>query len=246
MYNESKVINPAAMVEDLFYKAVDGEQDLELLETGPGKHTLSYWDRKNQYERIYWFEDTARTLADRIVMDEQVSQLIRKDDLAAFLVQKMDPACIMVMNRFALIWDNEEGKSPVRDNLEKEYNDEYGQFIAQWPILGQLWADRQIPVVNVSAVMDSCLEIYEREDGPFETFFIEALLQTIYHEFRHLFYECNEIIEIGDGTEYPIDEGMEENVEEYANAKAAADLTVFSSLIFYFKILKLRKEREKE
>ena len=115
--------------------------------------------------------------------------------------------------------------------MEDEYGDEYALFVAEDSLLGQLWVDRQIPVINVSAIMDSCMEIHDPVlDGPFGIFFTEALLQTIYHELRHLFYECNELIETG-SREYPADGSMEENVEEYADAQAAGDLVDFFTLI---------------
>lgn len=228
MKESQKTVNPKDNVENLFHAAVAGDEHLEVMDIDG---CLAYYDGCNNYTRVYYYDDTAETVTKRIIMDEQVSQFLDRESLATFLVKKADHNAIMVMEKLAFIWDEDENTSPARKAMEDEYGDEYALFVAEDSLLGQLWVDRQIPVINVSAIMDSCMEIHDPVlDGPFGIFFTEALLQTIYHELRHLFYECNELIETG-SREYPADGGMEENVEEYADAQAAGDLVDFFTLI---------------
>lgn len=226
------MINLRKDVEPLFQKALQGEMALSAANDKEDGSFLSYFDEENGYERIYYLEDTACTLGKRILMDVKVESFLPKEPFARFLIKNIDPNALMVMEKLVLLWDNEEGHSAIRDDLEKEYGDEYAQYIADGDTLGQTWVDRQIPVINVSSIYRACKEIHEeRADGPFLNFFAEGILQTIFHEFRHLFYECNEIVPIGSGIIYPQDGGKEEFVEEYGNSKAHGDLHGFLQII---------------
>ena len=241
MGEAQKIINPRGTMENLFRDAVTGDEHLEAMDIDS---CLAYYDRYDDYMRVYYYDDTAETVAERIIMDEQVRRLLDRQSLAAFLMKKVDCNAIMTMEKLAFIWDKDGTMSPARKAMADEYGDEYALFVAEGSLLGQLWTDRQIPVINVSAIMDSCIEIHDPVlDRSFGLFFTEALLQTIYHELRHLFYECNELIEIGN-REYPADGSTEENVEEYADAEADRDLADFFTLISEKEVNRLRKEKE--
>lgn len=229
------MINPKEHVNRLFQSALEGEKSLSRLETD-GNY-LAYYDEDGYYERHYYYDDTQEFIAGRILMDSKVESFLPKDKFAGFLMLagshmgQAGPDTFMVMEKLALIWDNEEGMSPVRDALEKEYGDEYAQYIAE-DLLGQTWVERQIPVINMTVILESCKEIHMPNlDGPFDTFFLEAVLQTIFHELRHLFYECNEIVPIGKGTPYPQNGGIEDEVEDYGNAMATKMLHEFIDIV---------------
>lgn len=48
---------------------------------------------------------------------------------------------------------------------------------------------------------------------------------------RHLFYECNEIVDIGDGTPYPQSGSLEAEVEEYGNRQAELYIEDFIAML---------------
>lgn len=223
------MVNLKAEVEKLFHEAVKDDQS--ITEINDVDDCLSYYDEENDRYRYYHYNDTPKTVASRIFMDKAVEHIIPKQSFASFLIDKIDPNALMVMEKLVFLWDNEEGRSGVRDMLEDEYGDEYAQYIAE-DFLGQIWIDRQIPVINVSAIVESCNEIWDETfDPPFPLFFAEAVLQTVFHECRHLVYECNEIITIGKDTPYPQNGGTEDNIEEYGNAMAHKHLHDFYRIV---------------
>lgn len=74
-------------------------------------------------------------------------------------------------------------------------------------------------VVHRQTVIINVYEIKEVSDEFCHEDFCLGVLSTIFHELRHLVYECNEILEIGSET-YPEDGYLEDNVEDYGNAYA--------------------------
>lgn len=227
---DMKLLNPKKQVMDLFQKAIKDEKFLTVLEDKG--QCLCYYDEENDYERRYYFDDTIESISNRIFMDSQVVTFLPKDAFAQFLFEKIDPNALMVMEKIVLVWDDEEGMSPIRDALEDEYGDQKAQFMATGDLIGQLWTDRQIPFINVSSIYESCCEIYMEEvDGPFNRFFATIILQTIVHECRHLFYDCNEIVMRGEGTAYPKNGYEEQFVERYGNSYARKNLSTFYEII---------------
>lgn len=202
------------------------------MQTKLDSYAVKEVDEDNGREHIYYFNDTVESITKRLLMDSEVEAFLPVDALDAFLLKTLDPNAMMVMRRMVLLWDNEEGQSRARDALETEYNDEYAQYIATDNLLGQTWVERQIIIINVSAVFDICRELYKADGNmPFTHFFAAALLQTIYHESRHLFYECNEKVPKGPGTKYPENGGEEYLVEEYGNEMAWEHLKAFLRLL---------------
>lgn len=245
----SKVLNPKDHTLRLFSNAlVDitvGGAKVKCLEGG--ENFLAYWveDESEPYERHFYFDDTRQSLEKRILLDSEVESFLPKEALAGFLLSHLDTNAIMVMEKIVLIWEDEDGRSKARDALENEYGDEYAQYVAE-DMLGQTWVDRQILVVNVSKVYESCQNIYDKEldHQTFEEFFAESVLQTMFHESRHLFYECNEIVPIGKGTPYPQNGGLEDEVEEYGNREAERSLEDFLPILKSDCLMKLLEEKE--
>lgn len=241
------MVNQKEHVNKLFQSAMEGEKSLSRLETD-GNY-FAYCDEDGdeygiEYERHYYYDDTVETIASRILMDKQVEAFLPKQQLASLLEELAEADALMVMEKLVFLWEDEEGGSPVRDELEAAYDDEYAQFVAEG-FIGQIWKDRQIPVINVSAIFDECAAFFEPAlDPPFAAYFLEGVLQTMFHEMRHLFYECNEIVSIGEGTPYPQSGGMEDEVEEYGNRKAAMLLGRFLEIVDKDVISRYKEEWE--
>lgn len=239
LYIYPKVINPKQQVTTLLKQAMDGEDHLELLKEN-GK-IVGYWDNKNDYKRIYHYNDTVETVESRILLDEQVSKFVDKKALAVFLLDHLDPNVLMCMEYIAFVYETENEESTARNYLQEGYGDEYAWYIAETGdgLLGQTWVERQVPVINVSNLLESSAEIASHPDEHLsvQEIFAEGLLQTIFHECRHLFYECNELVPIGEGSPYPQNGGWEDEVEDYGNAEACKYLSDFEANLLDNKVL---------
>lgn len=201
-----------------FAKAVEDENNLEILDLED--KALGYFDPDGGYERIYHYEDAPKTIKSRILMDTEVKSIIDLDRLSEFIFQNLDDNSLSVMEHLVFIWDDENKKDQsIRDVLEEEYGDEYAQEIGfNENMIGITWVERQIPIILVKQLLDTSIDIFQTEfDRSLLEIFTEGLCSTIFHECRHLFYECNEIVEIGPGTPYPQSGGLEDNVEDYGN-----------------------------
>lgn len=209
------------------------EDNLEILNTeGENRYGYFITDNLDSRERYFYFPDTKESLEKRILMDEGCQNLLKKDRLVEFLLNHMDENVLMVLNYMAFVWDNNEGEiSKTRVFLEDEYGDEYAREVGM-DFLGMTWVERQVVVINVSSILKSSIEIANEPEEylPLEAIFIEGICQTIFHECRHLFYECNELIPIGQDTEYPWDGGLENEVEEYGNTKSYLYLNEFTKV----------------
>lgn len=253
-YKYPETINPKDVVKTLFTEATKDEESLCPLEEefDNQDNVFGYFDEDNGYLRIYHYEDTVESIEKRILLDEQAERFIDKEALAAFLIKYADPNALMCMEYLAFVYDaNEEEKSSeIRNLLEEEYGDEYAQYIAEDEgQIGCTWVERQIPVINISNMMQSSLNIADSLGDFPEDIFVEGLLSTIFHELRHLFYECNEIVEIGDGTPYPEDGGVEDEVEEYCRNMTDQYLSEFKNTVLDTKALEqviIELEQQKE
>ena len=213
------MVNNKQTVEKLFHDAVFDDDGVECYEADGNR--LGYFVEEYGYERFYYFDETESTLENRIVMDKEVEDFLDKKALSKFLCERLDSNSLMALEKMVFVFDNGEDYSKVRQGLAEEYGDEYALYVSE-DCLGMTWVDRQIVVVNVSELVESSVDIANEPDEMFsaEYIFSEGLLQTIFHECRHLFYECNEIVQTGIGTEYPADGGIERKVEEYGNDMA--------------------------
>lgn len=166
----------------------------------------------SSYFRTYWYPEhfTENSILERMLWDAEVSRHFDIDRIAEMIECTVDRNALAVCNAIAFVWDGADGNSRVRDGLESEYSDEYAQYIGE-DSCGITWVERQVIVINMRVIWEIANEMHQ-------TGFELALgvMSTIYHEFRHLLYECNELI----GDSYPEEGRIEENVEEYGNCCA--------------------------
>lgn len=194
---------------------VDDEEIEEFDEQG---ERTWYWDGEEIERIVYYLEtDSVERIRGSIVADEEVKKLIDTDRLADFVWNYIDTNALMVLDGLMLVWDDDKGKSKARDEMEDRTGDEYAQFVGE-DVLGMCWVDKQIVVINIRELMASSEEIAldHYETRSLEEIFQEGLVQTIIHECRHLFYECNEFVQLDDEL-YPKNGGDEWRVEEYGN-----------------------------
>lgn len=228
-----KMINPRDEFMAKFNKAIEGENNLEVYPEE--SNTIGYWDEENEYYSIYHFNDSKESVAKRILMDKEVEEFLDKEALASFLLEYLDANSLMVMEKLVFVFGNPDKPSDIRHRLEEEYCDEYALYVGE-DNLGVTWVERQICLINVSELLKNSVSIanYEGEYRSINYIFTEGLLQTIFHECRHLLYECNEIVEIGEGTEYASDGGEEYYVEEYGNDMADMLISTFNAKCIKF------------
>lgn len=230
-YEYPMIVNPKKEFEEMYKKALEDCEDIELYEEQGNE--VGYWDIENEYERIYFHSDTIETLKQRILIDPPLDTFLDKEKLAEFLLKYMDSNSIICMNKLALVYETEDNPSKVREVLEEETGDEYAWYIAELGDnqLGCTWVEKQIPVINVSNLVESAnnIALHPDEYLTVEDIFTEGLLQTIFHECRHLFYECNELISIGNDTKYPSNGGLEDEVEDYGNLMASKYIKMFAA-----------------
>lgn len=193
----------------------DGE--VELLEET--EKFIEYFDEENNYERIYYYPEKIdkEHIRSILLADEKVKEYICIDRLIGFIAYEIDKNALCVCRNIALIWEEYDLdiESDVRKQLYQKTYDEYAFEICD-DALGTTWVERQIVVINVSEIKSVSDEFH---DNLCHRDFCLGVLSTLFHEFRHLVYECNEILEIGT-DQYPMEGGREENVEEYGNTKA--------------------------
>lgn len=224
------IINSKDNVLKIFNEAIKNEDNLEIYDIDEENNTIGYFDEENGYERTYYFNDTIDTIKSRIMMDEQVEKFLDKKELALFLANYLDLNSLMVMENLVFTFDTEDNISQIRNDLEEKYGAEYAMYVGE-DTLGVTWVERQTPLINVSNLVESASRIANDEDEylSIEYIFTEGLLQTIFHECRHLLYECNEIVPDGDGTPYPKDGWKENNVEEYGNDMTEKYISEFNT-----------------
>ena len=168
---------------------------------------VEYFDNENEYSRIYYYPEsiTMKHIRNILLVDSKVKNHINIDRLTEFILNEIDINGLIVCRNIVL--------AESLQRLNSIFSDEYALDIADG-VCGRLWTDRQIIVINVCMIKQVCDELL-LDDADF----LIGLLSTLFHESRHLIYECNELLSIG-SEEYPWDGGIEDNVEEYGNAHA--------------------------
>lgn len=232
-------------LNDLWIKNnIESDTDIEILETN-NPDQKAYYVLADDYERDYWNKVTDKKLESRVLMDSKVQQIIDKNMLTSFLNQHIDENSLMVLNHIAFIYETEEEESEIRENLENVYFDEYAREIGS-DTLGITWVERQVVIINVSNILETSIDISEDPDEyhSADEIFIQGLCSTIFHECRHLLYECNELIDIGDDMEYPANGGLEDEVEEYGNKKMEQYINEFTKIINQHELSQMIKNFE--
>lgn len=186
---------------------------------------IGYFNEDIGEERLYFKQNTLDAIKIRTMYDKDISNLIDIDKLCGFISKYVDENSLVCMKNICFIYDNEhieEDCSSVRDNLYEKYSDEYAYYICEEDMLGITWVERQTVIVNVSELIKISIDIAEDpyEYRTAESIFKEGLLQTIFHECRHLLYECNDFIDFQNDFNYPLNGGTEEAVEDYGNSLA--------------------------
>lgn len=201
----------------------NGEIDEIYEETDKSICYFAEWDLGGRDFTLHYPDaDNAENIRSRIIADDKVKELINLDALAEFLYNHIDVNSLMVLDNLALVCDeNPDEISKARKKLENVTGDEYAFEICS-DELGITWVERQSVIINVSNLIASSEKISREPENYLssDVIFREGFIQTLCHECRHLFYECNEIIPIGNDTPYPALDGVEDAVEEYGNSEA--------------------------
>lgn len=178
---------------------------------------IAFYDYNAEGYRYFYFNETLTidSLKDRIYISPSLLKLINKENLLNFIFNEIDRNALMTVDKICFMY--EESDYEWLFNLT---GDEYSLCIQEDELLGLTWVERSIVIIDVKNLINSSKEIEEADisDGYISHFFedvYKGFLSTIFHELRHLIYECNSLIELGD--EYPFEGGLEENVEEYGN-----------------------------
>lgn len=180
------------------------------------KH-ISYYDKNEGYYRCYYFTEyeTLESFSKRVEWDKEVEKYINIDKYIEFIYRMVDRNSIMCLNRLYLIYEDENIDSKLRDEMYEESGfDEYSKYVCDKE-LGINWVDRSCIVINVSNIIEAVREVILHENEYRHEMLI-GIVSTTYHEFRHLLYECNEVVEL-DEEVYKVNGGMEEEVERYGN-----------------------------
>lgn len=179
------------------------------------------------YSRLYYYPEKINRnhIKNHMLIDPKVRNLINEEVLLDFLSNEIDKNALAVCEYIALIYDDEDEISPSRKKLQDEYGDEYALYACE-DILGLTWVERQTIFINVGVIEQVNDEIPYND----ETDFLIGILSTIFHEFRHLIYECHELLPFNSDS-FPATGGFEKEVEEYGNIHAEATYHKYKNLL---------------
>lgn len=223
-----QVLSKENILVDL--KEAESAEDIKIFDMDDSH--IEYWDyvSGNYLVKYYQEHETAESLKQRVFVENAASKFINKDELVSLMYETVDKNALCAMKAVYFVFDDEEGHSDLRDKLEKETGDNYAQCVAE-NMLGITWIERSTVVINVRQLAETSLAISEEPDEhhTYREIFMQGLASTVYHEFRHLLYECNELIELG--SDYPFLGGTEEETEEYGNARAEEFLSKWNNVV---------------
>lgn len=236
----------------------DGEIE-EIYEITDKYISYETYDGMIAAERSIHFPETdsLQRIKDILLCDEKAKELIDSDKVAEFIYNCIDVNALAVVSHIAFVYDNEEDElssDSCRYELEERTGDEYAREIGD-DQLGVTWVERSAVIINIGMLVETSAEIANDNadfygtspEAEFESTFKEGLVQTITHEFRHLFYECNEYTPLG-SPEYPHEGGAECEVEDYGNNEAInlKHNPVASKLIDAMVVVGQEKQKETE
>lgn len=190
------------------------------------------WDNEDAKMLPFHFPEamTPRSLAERIFVSSDIPPMfqINKDALAEYLWETCDRNAFITLDELVVIWSEpcdedtfgpaeftDSGSEHLYDNLGDEYAYEIGQGV-----LGQLWWERNVVVVNMGEIVRASEEIArDNEDvADIDSWFsmenqvLTGLLTTAIHELRHLQMDTNILLP---EDVYPLHLSSEDAVEEY-------------------------------
>lgn len=199
---------------------------MEILEQNP--QSILVWDNESDKEIKFSFPEflNENSVRNAIYISDTIPQKwkIDADELAKYLWRVCDRNSFITLASIYIFWDpwaaddEEDDSDPYRQKLEDDTGDEYANYLAEAPLLGQLWFERNIVVINAASIMVASKEIEkENHDLGDPWFSVEnqyrtGVLQTVIHELRHLQMDTNPFLP---EDTYPIEESSEEAVEAY-------------------------------
>ena len=150
--------------------------------------------------RIYFPEtDNVNRIKEIMVYDDKVKEYINPDKLAEFIYNCIDVNALAVAKGIAILYDEpildfdgnieDYEKTSGREalmNLLTDGCDEYAYEIGIEQ-LGITWVEHSAVLINVGELVKTSKEISDEYGDDFKDVFEEGLIQTICHEFRHLF-----------------------------------------------------------
>ena len=208
------------------------------------KDYISYAGGDDGYsERIIYFSETdsVERIKNSMIYDDEVATYINPDKIAEFIYNCIDVNALASVKHIAFLWDkpiyDDNGDiedyevSHARKQLMQRVTDGCDEYAYEvgLGVLGITWIERSTVIINVSELVKSSYDI--ARDMPFvydeystlteaEYLFKTGLIQTICHEFRHLFYEVNEFTPLDGNNNYHAWGCLEESVEDYGNEEA--------------------------
>jgi hypothetical protein len=211
------------MLDKGIIEDVEETEDCITFFTGYETRTMHFAER-----------DSVTRIRDAIITDSAVTRYIELNALIELIYQHIDLNSLMPLENVVLLWDkhDDEGElvpKEARNALYDMYGDEYAFEISEGN-LGIVWVERSSVIINVSEIMQTAKEMWSEKDlyepvgmsewNNKDDVFKDIFVSTLCHEFRHLLYECNECVKIGEGTPYAETGYTEEEVEKYGNSEA--------------------------
>lgn len=174
------------------------------------EHHISIWNNDIDYGYDFNFPEqiSKEYLKTITIADEKVKSMIDIDFVLDIIAKYCDVNALIMLENMAFVYDEEDEESKARKELSNIYGDEYAYYIGD-DCVGVTWVERQTIIINISEIIKTLNSIGWMNDD-----FENGLMSTIFHELRHLIYECNPCIEFGD-EDYPVNGGEEDNVEMY-------------------------------
>lgn len=205
--------------------ALVNEKNVELVENTD--MFIEYYDSETDYSRIFFFPEQIdrQHIRNILIYDKEVAAHINIEQLIDFILSEIDHNALSVCRYILLQWEDDDGCSDAAQELYNRTDDEYAVYALE-DLIGLTWVERQTVLINVRKILEVSDEF--EDELSYEDFKL-GFLSSLFHEFRHLLYECHELIEIGT-EEYPQDGGIEEYVEEYGNISAERTLKKYEKM----------------
>lgn len=228
--------NSAAQTADELREAIrlmleDGS--IETIEEETEYHISYFTGYETRTVHFPEYESATR-IKNAFISDEIVSKYIDLAALSKLLYNHIDINALMPLENIVLLYDkyDEEGElvpRRARNTLYDIYNDEYAFEVGE-SNLGVVWVEHSTIIINVSEILKTATELWREKDvyqpvgmdewNNEDDVFKDIFISTVCHEFRHLLYECNELVQIGEGTPYSETGHLEDEVETYGNSEA--------------------------
>lgn len=221
---------PELLTREYLRSAATQDTSLSVEETSNTGMLL--WDNEEaKFIPVHFLEEmNAEALAKRIYVSKNIPERysINKRALAEYLWDFCDKNAFITMDELVVIWSEPEDPETFEPSdfvdselsrLYDRFGDEYAFEISAC-LLGQLWFERNIAVVNMGEIVRAARSIAEENSDicacdpyfSFENQVEVGFLTTIIHELRHLQMDTNIFLP---EDIYPLTLGSERAVEQY-------------------------------